>query len=155
MESKLISCTDFVLRTCKNENEVDISTNEKHIEQSFKELNLINAYANFLKRTIELGMFIPCDKEGNVLEHKSINLCQDLKEWAEYQEAKDRVLFEGFGIISFSGGLECVINKDCQVFSNHTLGNTGWFACSEFETIEDLIPYDLTLTEKAIKQIGA
>lgn len=28
----------------------------------------VNTYASFLKQPLKLGMFVPCDEDGNVLE---------------------------------------------------------------------------------------
>jgi DNA-directed RNA polymerase delta subunit len=54
---KLISMTDFVL--------------EQNKEPYFYYDSLWNkviAYANFLKQPLTLGMFVPCDSNGNVVK---------------------------------------------------------------------------------------
>ena len=59
---KLMSMTDFVLERTNLE-----LSKEK---QNFKNLGLdIYAYVNFLKRLLELWMFIPCDENCNILEY--------------------------------------------------------------------------------------
>jgi hypothetical protein len=137
---KLISSTDFTLE--KKKGEPFLRYNHKQC------LN----YANFLKRPLELGMFIPCDKEGNVLKKPNVKRTTPFNSdiARKYQEAKERVLFEGFvtgdfgnnGIILFSGNTEVAMTLEDGL----TWGRNE-------ETIEDLIRLDFTLTETAINQI--
>ena len=56
---ELVSCSDYVISMGKT------SKCEMSDDECF---NRMFKYANFLKRPLELGMFIPCDKDGNVLE---------------------------------------------------------------------------------------
>ena len=57
----------------------------------------INKYANFLKQPLTLGMFVPCDDDGNVLEDlDSSILAPNYEDWQEYQKAQSKVLFNGF-----------------------------------------------------------
>jgi len=86
---KLISMTDFVL--------TDKYTSTGH-----------KMYAEFLKQSLTLGMFVPCDLDGNVLEEPKRDFeedevsergrCEDAfyEDNNDYQEAKERVLFKGF-----------------------------------------------------------
>lgn len=55
--------------------------------------NRCEAYANFLKRPLELAIFVPSDLEGNVLEDCGLIPSYELQ---RYREAKERVLFDGF-----------------------------------------------------------
>lgn len=131
---KLISTTDFVLQQGLH------STLMME-----KGMILCNKYANFLKKPLELGMFVPCDEDGNVLEKPN--------EFAsvgvfEYQQAKERVLFKGVEY-SNEGIKELSINGKVIWFKN-AIDYESWY----YQTIEDLIPYELELTESAIKQIG-
>lgn len=152
---KLIKCSDYVIEQsgCFPDGG-DIGT------QIAVKLDKVEAYAKFLKRPLELGMFIPTDKEGNVLEYKDINHCQDIKEWAKYQEAKDRVLFKGFEVLdfkeTFSSGLIGVgfmiadNNPFCVFWKSKYL---DWYLSKGIYTIEDLVTYKLELTESAVKQL--
>ena len=83
---RLIPMTDFVIS--QFENETDPILSEKKMFD----------YANFLKQTLNLGMFVPCDLKGNFLEIPTYN--SNLKELEEahfrYQQAKERVIFDGF-----------------------------------------------------------
>ena len=66
-------------------------------------------HRKFLKQPLELCMFVPCDEDGNVLEKLSHEKFKDsnwviwAKDYLEYekkyQQAKERVLFDGFKII--------------------------------------------------------
>lgn len=57
---KLISMTDFVILQ-------NISLANKEIKHNECGLRILK-YANFLKQPLILGMFVPCDENGNVLE---------------------------------------------------------------------------------------
>lgn len=105
-------------------------------------------YANFLNTQLKLGYFIPCDSEGNVLE-EPISEYEPVNFWnegvidekhndliGEYEEAKKRVLFEGFEI--FNGN---IISCDGTIQVNKEFMN---------QTIEDLVHYKLTLTASAL-----
>jgi len=151
---KLISCTDYVI---SDSIKSDSNTSERIIK-----------YANFLKRQLELGMFIPCDLEGNMLltpiEWRKKTRTKGLitvgnysnpayKEYIkQYQEAKNRVLFEGFEVVK-------TYNEE-EDFNEYTVANifikvggSNWNNYTNYKTIEDLTNLDLTLTDNAIKQI--
>jgi hypothetical protein len=131
---KLISMTDFVLLEC-NYNQINIK------------------YAKFLKQPKEIWMFVPCDEDGNVLEKPKIEnmpFCSVNGEGYDYailkyEQAKERVLFERFKLGAYP--LERFVLHDNPSFG---------LVIDSFkeETIEDLVRYDLTLTQTAIKQIG-
>ena len=124
---KLIGMTDFV---CEN---------------TYK-WELILNYANFLKQPQEKWMFVPCNEEGNVLE-EPVKWKQSIDfGWLDakkYQQAKERVLFEG-----------CVYDEEMDAVRN----NIGLMMYSvKYESndaIEDLVKYYLTLTDSAIKKLG-
>ena len=133
---KLISMTDFVLEQSKRIMNVEITHLESH--------NQIVNYANFLKQPLKLEMFVPCDDNGNVLEdiigHGMIhNYSEKLK---QYEQAKDKVLFDGF-----------------DIYSNGDLHNAFvTFESSRLEimNVENLITdfqYSFYLTPNAIKRI--
>ena len=90
---KLISMTDFVIKTSQ---EMEL---QKRARAQFD-------YAYFLKQPLTLGMFVPCDEEGKVLEMPIMdNYTMEEFEQEDgsnkfgldvtkYQKAKDRVLFD-------------------------------------------------------------
>lgn len=153
---KLISTTDFVLETSNKKLDFD---NTNLYEFSYDNLHKIYKYANFLKKPLELGMFVPCDEDGNVLRKpkKSQWYEYDLK---KYQEAEERVLFKGFEV-------EDKTPNTIWLGVNNEKGNDKHFnvqysfiekrfmySFTEYKTIEDLIPCGLELTESGIKEIG-
>lgn len=116
-------------------------------------------FDSFLLRSLEIWMFIPCDENGVIFEEpERIHFSTEFDYKAElsvYQEAKGRVLFEGFEIIKPSDKcfiLICSNKIQCQF-----LLNTNYSFCNiplKDETIEDLVKYNLELTPTAQKQIG-
>lgn len=161
---KLISMTDFVLEQSKITKPKELANFEFNVLKLKRQEN----YANFLKLILELWMFVPAklvNGEWIVLEEPDLNKMyhhtrksdyqQDLK---EYQEAKDRVLFEGFevfksvsALISFS-----LVKNGLGRFDWNKEGNF-MMGYSKESTIEDLFNshyVDLFLTESAKKQIG-
>ena len=113
----LIGMTDFVLQ-----------------DKSMSGLSITN-YANFLKQPLELWMFVPCDNDGNVLEEPCFDGENDqyfASAFEQFQQAKERCLFEGWDLEDVKETLSC---------GNH-------------KTIEDLVKYSPELTLTAQKQIG-
>lgn len=110
-------------------------------------------YSKFLKQTLSIEMFVPCklvDGVWVVLEEPKPCDCMGYTEDCggceftniEYQEAKDRVLFEGF-------------EKD-NSFVTHKSHASFFYpiSCLHEQTIEYLVKYNLELTPTALKQIG-
>lgn len=126
----LISMTEFVI----NEWSIDLTTESR---------KRIYNYAKFLKQPLTLGMFVPCDEKGNVMNTNSIYdpRSKTGKYYPEeIEEAENKVLFEGFALI---GNTLDNINGNC-FFKNYLKGRT----------VEDLLRMNLTLTKSAIKLIG-
>lgn len=154
---KLISMTDFVLNEQKETSikEMDLSFSDR----SLKKLSRIYRYANFLKQPLKLEMFVPCDEEGNVLEeptediknefgsgyasNQEKQLLDDLIE--EWEQAKEKVLFEGFTIDDFE------IDKS-GVMLNSKKWQSVWMI--EGRTVEEMVYTHATLTPSAIKLLG-
>lgn len=126
---KLTTMTDFVLEQEKEFNNGILG---------FKEFtNNICNYANFLKKPLELWMFIPYDENGNVLSEKySAKEDTENKSFAklsnEYKQAKEKCLFDVFDIKK--------ANIYIELFSN-------------IESLSNL-NNKIQLTQTAIKQIG-
>ena len=91
---KPLTMLEYVL---KKTNEI---TNEWSADDQIRLLDEISNYAQFLSQKPEKWMFVPCDDEGNVLEEPKHEPFQDGQKYddllAEYQQALDRVIFEGF-----------------------------------------------------------
>jgi hypothetical protein len=131
---KLISMTDFVLQG--------------------NGMHEVVRYANFLKKPLELWMFVPCDENGNVLEEPlHIELYEgdtyDL-DCKLYKESKERCLFEGF-----EKSADYIQNSNkCFVVVAFKISIGLGFKNGMHQTIEDLTKYNLQLTQTAIKQLG-
>lgn len=160
--TKLISSTKFILEQSKLINDSEILS------------RLLISYAYFLKQTLTLGMFVPCDADGNVLEEPDLTCkrpeskgnCQcgeesikDCREWwSEWLDAKSRVLFKGFS-------LECIkLNEESYAdIDGYICRGSDFFIHRDnidYQTIEFLFNYaeelgfEIELTESAKKQIG-
>lgn len=143
-ERKLISMVDFVFKK-------DLEHDNDSEYDSFTFMNDIVNHAKFKKEKPELGMFIFCDLEGNMLEEPkrykdyieypdSFDGNKEEFECIEYQEAKDRVIFEGWemesqtenAILLFQDKISLIYDKKNKTFSHG-------------ETIEDLVPLGLII----------
>lgn len=141
---ELIKMSDYVLSKFTDLIDSGSGDNLNHYVRYTKN------YANFLKRPLELGMFIPCDKEGDVIKRPTacrksnpVYLEEKKVKDAPYFEAKKSVLFGGFemengGMITYNRGKFF----DYKDLFNHQNG-----------VIEDLTELGLTLTDNAIKQL--
>lgn len=139
---KLISMTDFVLEQKKNSFYGQIESSEI--------LQRIENYAEFLKHPLTLGMFLPVDKNGNILKEPKTIVFQDanfdIDEVNIYQEAKEKVLFKYCTVKEIKDkytSYHVVYYKSHQIWVSWTNRN-----------IEDMIKNNLELTESALKQIG-
>ncbi len=160
MEIKLISMAAYVHQTV-----------EKEKSHSWK-LQYIWDFADFLKKSLNLGMFIPAklvDGVWVVLEEPIDNTCKncDHKEafdicchFEEYQQAKSNVIFEGFEIEYFNYGGDVSNESSYQIISKETdvqiciyKAQPDYFIWN-YKTIEDLIPYNLTLTPEWAEKLG-
>lgn len=159
---KLTSCTDFVLEQVQERN-------KEPEYDSFEFMEKVSRYASFLKKPLTLGMFVPCDLDGNVLEEpKGVKCCggimndcdcrgelqYDPEEVYEYQEAKDRVLFHGFEFVKkkfINSEYDYLSNGDIYIFS---FWENKWQLNDLFKTVECLIKFEVVLTESAKKEIG-
>lgn len=135
---KLISNTSFG-EFCKSK-EKEFPTRNVYLAW-YEEIR--NNYDNFLKQHLNLGMFAPCDEDGNVLiepDHSmyftatTIGEDKYYNDVYDYNQAKDKVLFE-----------------------NTPISQAKWLVNS-FSTIESLsdisnIITPIYLNNNAIKQI--
>ncbi|MDV3474571.1 hypothetical protein [Elizabethkingia meningoseptica] len=176
MENKLIPVTEFTLQKCKfleTESNDDLKLN---MESHFALLS-IRRYAQFLKQPLALWMFVPCDEDGKPLEepknygiwidlHNSSGSTMGFEDHEKYLEAKERVLFENAIKIDRSPYkctkrllIDLAVDTPFRIYTELRYPD-GNIERNEFPnpkkpnmTIEDLIEYNLNLTETAIKQI--
>lgn len=142
------SMVDFVK---DQENEIKLLINHAYyVEVSDISWKIIK-YANALSQTPRLGHFIPCDENDVPLEkpknyeawlRKALNTPYDadLSKYEKYQQACERVLFEG---ITQENGLVFLPNK--QILHQSKLGKV---------TFEQILIYNLPLTEAGAKFFG-
>ncbi|MGE8432473.1 MULTISPECIES: hypothetical protein [Chryseobacterium] len=153
---KLIPMTTFVLEYYANEGYADLQI-----------LNLMNNYANFLKQSLTLGMFVPVDPQGNVLKEpknytswKSLEHNEEertdivgFEEYGEYQKAERKCMFEGFKV-GYNGysKVRIIASYDESIelsFNKNDLLPTG------FNDVESLTVFDdIFLTSNALNLIG-
>lgn len=145
----LLTMTDFVFKQME--------------ENSFDDDKMMSiwAYAQFLKRPLELGFFVPCDENGNVLRYPKPENFFDVKIIADefqeldkagfykytvalmdFEQAKERVLFE-----------DCVYDDEMEVVRSQDGENLCYIPQKELWKIEDLVKYNLTLSPSAIQQL--
>ena len=141
---KLISMTDFVL---KQKDELKLRANLHYYVEAFDLAWKMINYANFLKQTLTLSMFVPTDDDGNVLKEAYEVFERDCTECDEYifrhQQAKERVIFEGYKVIKF---------EDYYIiYDSH--GRETWVSWNKSKTIESLINEitEVTITPNAVK----
>jgi len=183
---KLISMTDFVLEqeinTPKAVNFASFTTIADYNKLAY---DRIISYANFLKQPLELWMFVPCDEDGNVLEEPKpenyfpIDKAGDkfteedkkgldayYSPMMEFEQAKERCLFEGFCFYKYQSTFVNSRNNEFNYcvfeYADNKLGvctyteNKGFHTYFQMNSIEDLVQIDkgITLTQTAIKQLG-
>lgn len=150
---KLISMTDFVL-----EKTVEKEIQKKGVTNS---LLRIKKYAEFLKQLLELWMLVPCELINGkwiVLKKPKISCascdkctCSEAYH-KEYEQAKDKVLFEGFEYVESQAkatllGLELSVSPytekgDFYITKKEKKVYRTWFKLPD---IESLVQCGLTL----------
>lgn len=158
----LIPMTDFVLNQAGwYESKIRIS------EHEFAQRVL--KYANFLKQPLELWMFVPLDKDNNLLEQPKelyyINRdgCFDKYSFKDaellYNKAKERVLFENW---DYNGQMKAVYQdtfylllNPCQFIIEENLGiGCEYLSDNKIENLLEMKDYiNFELTQTAIDQI--
>lgn len=131
---KLISMVEFVLKQ-KPEWDYKPINMDAFLKYKYPCI-LITKYAEFLKQTLSIGMFIPCSNNEPFNYSKHGN-----KE--DFEKAKAEVIFEGF---EYNSKTESFKNKEGFEFDEEFI--------SQFESLEDFIKYNLTLTEATAKKLG-
>lgn len=152
--------TDFVL-TLGETSTFDVEESTWYYQEVAK-LQTIRSYAKFLKQPLTLGMFVPCDEEGNpMLEPGSGPIYTHSEDYMNrYKSAKNRCLFEGFEIrVPKSNFYDLqIISKD-QYFSFDRTKKGLWIYDVDTPmyrlTIESILEdlYNISLTPTAIKTI--
>jgi len=143
---KLISMTEKVLQLSKDLGIGGDTFHDFYLKTTY--------YANFLSQPLTLSMFIPC-VDNVPLEIPIETICGVEKYTESYNKAKENVLFEGFftsdGKDTKPTDVKSVTNGIMHVFWYNNIEN--WYLSRGLKTIEDLIQYNLTLTESAKQQL--
>ena len=86
---KLISMTAYIEEIHADYMKTETAALDSHMK--------IVRYKDFLKTPLELGMFVPCDEIGEVMNEQEIKgqVMDGTNSWDEYQQAKERVIFAG------------------------------------------------------------
>ncbi|MCT4181966.1 hypothetical protein HZP54_18690, partial [Elizabethkingia anophelis] len=162
----LMPLSDFVLKTVHTPN-----INEAICwEQTEERLQKIYKYTQFLKQPLALWMFVPVDKNGNIIEFIEYEAWTGSDDhYNEYMnvylEAYERVLFEDAIKIDRSPYkctkrllIDLAVDTPFRIYTELRYPD-GNIERNEFPnqkkpnmTIEDLVEYNLTLTETS-KQI--
>lgn len=167
---KLIPLSDFVEKYTAPIVSEDQDSSD--VAKLLNNLKLISGYTKFLKQPLALGMFVPVDNHGIVLEplkfccNSSDCGCMGMpvnvssqQEIDEYYQAQEKVLFEGFEIYNCgenSDGLirSVVRNGNCYVGVKYERGNFHLNDYAVNYSVEKLVNHGLELTPSALKQIG-
>ncbi|WP_156122837.1 hypothetical protein [Chryseobacterium sp.] len=153
---KLIPMTDFVIEYYSNEGYADLQT-----------LSLMKNYAQFLRKPLSLGMFVPVDAQGNALkEPKNYSAWKSLahndgkrsditgfEENIQYQKAEQNCMFDGF-IVAYNG--YSVVRIEASYDQSIELSfNKSDLMSPAFYDVESLTVFEsIFLTAKALKTIG-
>lgn len=143
---KLISMTDYILEhPATTDYEWQLT---KHLK-----------YAQLLKQPLTLGMFVPCDDAGNVLEEPDIQIGGVEKYSEKYQQAKERVLFEDVTIVKASPNtFNIYIKKEISlVYDDNYKSFKAAYSIEDLANSfnkRNLNEFHIELTQSAIKQIG-
>ena len=122
--------------------------------------NILN-YANALSQTPRLGHFIQCDENdvplSSPIEYSGMD-SDAVATVKYYQQACDRVLFEGFFIDKLPNDvmrLVVIVHKSVVcVFWYNLAKDKKWSLSAQIETYEDLIKHNLPLTDNGAKFFG-
>lgn len=169
---KLTSMTKFVLQ----EKEKFSKLGKENYDNTclVKSYDIVFKYAEFMCQRLELGMFVPCDEEGNVLKEItepnksdywsdndtvfSAELYRNnLEEFKKYKKAKEKVLFEGFSLGEYSNGTQYIRQLSKYVIINEIIydDHQDHAPRTTQDTVESILEYmNPELTPYALKQIG-
>ncbi|WP_407483418.1 hypothetical protein [Elizabethkingia anophelis] len=156
MENKLIPMTTFVLEVAKQRRDNE----QPGWDYTPSDFNTVLKYAEFLKQPLALWMFVHCDEEGKPYDMLEVEKWKEHSSYSNhhkeelefFEQAKSRVLFEGFEIEQSKSRIGFYLAEynciDYSIIKNNFSSPSKYLT-----TIEDLIIYSgLTLTETA-KQI--
>lgn len=135
---KLISMVDYVLGQIEWQKENNKVEKDKPFTRHVA-LERNENYAKFLSMPLTLGMFVPTDEDGNVLEEPEKIFGLHWKN-EDYNKAVENVVFKGF------------TNKNIRDYIVISYGNRiVWISWNKEKKVQDLLYLkNLTLTQSAI-----
>lgn len=151
---KLIKMTDFV----ENLRDEMIECSPLNSEKTKEYFDKVFFYNNFLKMNLNLGMFIPCDENFNILKKPNhyrrfiskeyLNENPKMSEkWVEkceeYKKSERKILFKDFQFFIEEGGEKCVAIEGFVLPIEVLFGMK----------VEDISDNGIELTNYAIKRI--
>lgn len=117
-------------------------------------VDLFDLYINFLKTPLTLGMFIPTDSNGDIVEEPSAysEFCTstafEVNDWnpvvsnecSVFRDAQERVIFHGWRLVSVNGIYEkrATYLTDGRGYGLHFRENNVWQGTVKVETVGDL-----------------
>ena len=143
---KLIPMTDYVIE-------------QIHKRESIGQCWLsVTKYAQFLKQPIKLEMFLPCDKDGNILQEPTdqYNTPQYYEaEMFEYQNAQEKVIFKNVNRRRLYSEGTFALDVSGKQIAHYKSKPNYWVGMDK--NIEDLCGMELELKEgwknKALAEI--
>lgn len=160
MENRLITMVDFVLKA-----NTTLKSNSDESKEVLKFWDCIK-YAKFLNTPLNIGMFVPAievDGKWEVLEEpeklnqsdpyiETIHAQTNLKQWKQYQKAKDKLIFEGFKEFEFNK--HRTIKKTNEHLFIAWLEDGKYKMSKDLKNIESLVRYEPTLTPYGMELSG-
>lgn len=112
-------------------------------------------YAFFVKQKLTLGMFIPCDEEGNKIEQPTtygergsfVRGKEHERKIKQFKKAQEKVLFKGFQIKEVSNVLISILNKKIIIYFDIQDDTIMVKGKSYYKTISDLTQFNLELVK--------
>ena len=134
---KLISMTDFVLNSYE------------HFKSPTLFEETVFKYATFLKQPLKLGMFVPCDEKGNVLEDITGQgmIPYYVEKVHSFLTAKQKVLFKEFSIEEQESNNFSIRDENNILNVMWKFENENWTPAKGIKTIEDLVFFNLELSD--------
>lgn len=111
----------------------------------------VRKFSDFLSQKPNISMFIPAvfeNEEWKILEDPTPHgmITKYSEKVKQYQTALDNVIFEGFVKCNRNELVNCLYNEDLDLHLDANFKHE--------KTIEDLTPYNITLTQKIAKEFG-
>tara|TARA_R110000868_G_scaffold21064_7_gene88039 strand:- start:5558 stop:6070 length:513 start_codon:yes stop_codon:yes gene_type:complete len=152
---ELVSCEDYVLQEVKEYQSKDTLQGMADVIAEGAVLDRVSKYARLLKQPLTLGMFVPCDSEGELLEEPDDSMNHGISDSSVndsdmylyacqctgYQQALERVIFEGFEIPYPSNEYSTVVRfvgKEFVELNFHSKGIISQFIGATYFSITSI-----------------